>query len=92
MQADPKSLTHKLKIAKGQVEAILKMVEEDAYCIDISNQLIATVGLLKSCNQEILEAHIRSCVSLALRDKSQEGQAKVEEALKTLERMLASRY
>lgn len=95
MQADKKSVLHKLKIARGQIDAIIKMVEEDAYCIDLSNQIIASVGLLKSTNQEILEAHIRSCVSQAL-DYSEanpgEGQAKVEEALKTLEKMLQSKY
>ncbi|MFQ9889612.1 MAG: metal-sensing transcriptional repressor [Streptococcus sp.] len=42
------------------------MIEEDRYCVDISNQLQATQALLKSANQQILQAHIRNCVREAL--------------------------
>lgn len=42
------------------------MIEEDRYCMDISNQLQATQALLKSVNQDILQAHIRNCVREAL--------------------------
>ena len=41
------------------------MVEEDRYCVDISNQILATQALLKRINKEILEAHIRHCAGRA---------------------------
>ena len=35
-----------LKTAKGQLEGIIKMIEEERYCIDISNQILASTALL----------------------------------------------
>ena len=46
MRADSKTVLRQLKTAKGQLEGIIKMVEEDRYCIDISNQVLATRALL----------------------------------------------
>ena len=62
MRADKQTVTRLLKTARGQLDGILAMVENDRYCVDISNQLLATQALLKRVNQEILLAHIRSCV------------------------------
>lgn len=59
MKAKKGDITHKLKIARGQIDGILQMIEEDRYCVDISNQLQSTQALLRSANQEILQAHIR---------------------------------
>ena len=39
-----------LKTSKGQIEGIIKMIEEGRYCIDISNQIIAAQSLLKKAN------------------------------------------
>ena len=60
------------------------MVEENRYCVDISNQLLATQALLKSANQQILQAHIRTCVREAL--QTDEPNPKLEEALGLLEK------
>lgn len=85
MRADREAVTHKLKVARGQLDGILKMIEEDRYCVDISNQLQATQALLKKVNQQIMQAHIRGCVSEAL--NTDEPNPKLEEALKLLEKM-----
>ena len=63
MQADKKQITRLLKTARGQVDGILKMVEEDRYCIDIAHQLMATEALLNKVNKEILTAHLKVCVN-----------------------------
>ena len=42
MKAKKSDITHKLKIARGQIDGILQMIESDRYCVDISNQLQAT--------------------------------------------------
>lgn len=86
MKADHMDVTHKLKIARGQIDGVLRMIEDDRYCIDISNQIMATEALLKKVNQEIMEAHIRNCVKESL--NSDEENPKVEEALRTLEKMM----
>lgn len=88
MKADKKSVAHKIKIARGQLDAVLKMIEEDRYCVDISTQLLAAQAILKSANQQILEAHIRCCVSEAIESGDPDG--KVEEALLLLEKMIKS--
>ncbi|MBR1781873.1 MAG: metal-sensing transcriptional repressor [Oscillospiraceae bacterium] len=66
MMADKKQMTRLLKTARGQLDGILKMVEEDRYCIDISNQLMATQSILSKANAAILQAHMAHCVSAAM--------------------------
>ena len=85
MKADKDSTLRKLKIARGQLDGIMRMIEEDRYCVDISTQLMSTLSLLKNVNREILQAHIRSCVREAL--ESDKKIPKLEEALSVLEKM-----
>ena len=70
-----------LKTAKGQLEGIIKMKEE-RYCIDISNQILASTALLKKANLHILSGHLHSCVKQAI----QQGDS--EEKLKEIEDVL----
>ena len=65
MQADHEAIKRRLKTARGQIDGLIKMVEEDRYCLDISNQLLATQALLKRANEEVLRAHMLSCVKQA---------------------------
>ena len=53
MQADKKKISRLLKIARGQMDGILQMVEEDRYCIEISQQLMATEAILNKVNKDI---------------------------------------
>ena len=85
MKAKKGDITHKLKIARGQIDGILQMIDENRYCVDISNQLQATQALLRSANHEILQEHIRNCVSEALQTDVENP--KLEEALELLEKM-----
>ena len=52
MMADHKSVTRMLKTARGQIDGILRMVDEDRYCVDISTQLMATQALLARINAD----------------------------------------
>ena len=70
MKAHKGDISHKLKIARGQLDGILQMVKEDRYCVDISNQILATQALLRSANQQILQSHIRTCVREALQTEA----------------------
>ena len=75
-----------LKISRGQIDGIIKMIEEGRYCIDIANQLLATQSLLKKAELSILQGHMRSCVKDAcLMDQPEE---KLEEMNKILEKLL----
>ena len=88
MKAKKGEVIHKLKIARGQIDGILQMIEEDRYCVDISNQLQATQALLKSANQQILQAHIRKCIRKALQTDVENP--KFEEELKVFSALNSS--
>ena len=77
MKADRDKVSRLLKTARGQLDGILKMIEEDRYCIDISNQIIATEAILHKANREVLHAHIDMCVKEAI--QTGEAEEKLEE-------------
>lgn len=66
MQADNEKIKRKLNIARGQLEGVIKMIDNDRYCIDVSNQIMAIISLLKNVNKDVLTAHLHSCVETAL--------------------------
>lgn len=86
MQADNQRIARLLKTARGQIDGILKMVEEDRYCIDISQQLMATEAILNKVNKEILTAHLKCCVSNA--ETQEERNEKIDELVSMLGRIL----
>lgn len=65
MMADQKTVLNLLKTARGQLDAVIRMVEEDRYCIDISNQLMAVESLVAKTNAAVLKAHVGGCVKSA---------------------------
>ena len=84
--ADQKTVLRLLKTARGQMDGIVKMVEENRYCMDISQQLMATQAILSRVNREILSAHLRHCVQQAA--SPEERGEKIDEFVTTLERIL----
>lgn len=86
MQADKKKMMRLLKTARGQMDGILKMMEEDRYCIDISHQLMATEAILNKINKEILTAHLKNCVANA--KTQEEKEEKIDELVSMLGRIL----
>lgn len=55
-------ILHRLKIAQGHLEKVIKMVEEDEYCIDVIHQSQAVQRALEEADSVILENHLRTCV------------------------------
>ncbi len=86
MMADRERVTKLLKTARGQIDGILKMVEDDRYCIDISQQLMATEAMLNKVNKEILTAHLKHCVSHA--ETQAERDEKVDELVNMLGKLM----
>lgn len=86
MMADKQQISRLLKTARGQLDGILKMVDEDRYCMDISQQLMATEALLNKVNKEILTAHLKHCVSNA--DSQAERDQKVDELVTMLGKIM----
>jgi DNA-binding FrmR family transcriptional regulator len=75
-----------LKTARGQIEGVLKMVEEDRYCIDVSKQVLATIALLKKANIVVLKQHMDTCVRDAIH--TNKGAEKIDEITMILETYL----
>ena len=86
LQADKKKMIRLLKTARGQMDGILKMMEEDRYCIDISQQLMATEAILNKVNKEILTAHLKNCVANAVTQAEKEQ--KIDELVSMLGKIL----
>lgn len=85
MKADKSKVNRLLNTAKGQLEGISKMIEEDRYCVDISNQIMATQAILQKVNDEILKAHMNHCIKQAFLEGN--GEEKVDEMIALLNKM-----
>jgi CsoR family transcriptional regulator, copper-sensing transcriptional repressor len=77
----------RLRRIEGQVQGLQRMVDHDAYCVDILLQISAVQGALEQVQKLLLGRHIESCVSDALRSGSKsERQQKVDELLEVFAR------
>jgi DNA-binding FrmR family transcriptional regulator len=72
----------RLRRVEGQVRGLQRMVEEDAYCIDILTQVSAATSALKKVAVGLLDDHIRHCVT----EGDREG--RVSEATEAIERLI----
>jgi DNA-binding FrmR family transcriptional regulator len=57
-----KQKLHRIRIIKGHIEAIERMIQDDSYCIDIVHQSLAVQKALKNLDMAIMAGHIQSCV------------------------------
>ena len=57
----------RLKSVEGHVRGIQRMIEDDAYCIDVVNQIVAIQRALKKESARVLDQHLHSCVTEAVR-------------------------
>lgn len=73
-----------INVVKGQLEGVSRMIEEDKYCLDISNQILAAIAMLKKANSEIISNHLRHCVMNA---SGEETEKKLEEIVALLKRI-----
>ena len=86
--ADPKQrLRNRLKRIEGQVGGVLRMVEQDADCVDILLQLAAVRGALGKVGEELLARHVKTCVRDAcLSAGADEQQQKLDELVEVFAR------
>lgn len=76
-------IEHRLKIARGHLDRVIKMVGEDAYCIDVMHQLQAIESGLSETGNVLLENHLRSCVADAIKDgRAQESIEEIMQVFK----------
>ena len=84
-EEEHRTLVNRLSRIEGQVRGIRGMVEKDAYCTDILNQVAAVTSALHSFSRELLENHIRICVADDLRAGKDEV---IDDLLRTLQKLM----
>ena len=84
-EKEQKDLLNRLNRIEGQIRGIKGMLEKDAYCIDILNQVSAANCALNSFTKELLANHIRSCVADDIRDGNDD---KLNELVCTLQKLM----
>ena len=61
-----RDVLNRLKTARGHLEAVIRMVEDDAYCPDTMKQLSAVQGSLERASRIVLRNHLETCVAAAM--------------------------
>src|SRR5258708_40280832 len=61
-----RSVINRLRTARGHLDAVLRMVEEDAYCPDVMKHLSAVQGQLERASRIVLRNHLETCVAAAM--------------------------
>ena len=84
-EKEMKNLINRLSRIEGQIRGIKRMVEEDAYCIDILNQVSAANCALNSFTKVVLADHIKSCVAEDVREGKED---KLDELVRTLQKLM----
>lgn len=87
MTEEKKKAIQCLKTARGQIDGILKMIDDERYCIDIAYQIMAAQALLKKSNKSILSSHLQSCVKDALGTQEDKEQ-KINELVKVVNTLI----
>ena len=72
MQADSRAIHNRLRRIEGQVRGLQRMVDEDAYCIDVLTQVAAVQTALEQVAVHVLDGHVRGCVADAVRGGDEE--------------------
>lgn len=71
------------KKAQSHIGKIVQMVEKDEYCINVMQQNLAVIGLLRSAHQSLMENHLNTCFKKAMKSNNEKRkQEMVEEILK----------
>lgn len=74
-------IVRRLKSIEGHVRGVQRMVEEGTYCIDVVNQITAVQRALKKVSGLVLDQHLHSCVTDAMRGPDAEAREQVLDEL-----------
>ena len=92
VKADPKPVLNRLRRIEGQVRGLQRMVEEDAYCVDILTQVAAVQTALDQVAIRVLDGHVRGCVADAVASRDDEQTTvKLDELITAVQRFARAR-
>jgi CsoR family transcriptional regulator, copper-sensing transcriptional repressor len=78
----------RLKRIEGQVRGLQGMIEDDKYCVDVLTQIASVNKALQGVGLGLLDEHLHHCVVAAAGESPEAGDAKLDEAMSAIERML----
>jgi DNA-binding FrmR family transcriptional regulator len=88
---DKPAVMARLKRVEGQIRGLQRMVDDDTYCIDVLTQLSAATRALQSVAVQLLDDHLRHCVTHAVQsDDAVESDRIITEASRAIERLVKS--
>ena len=86
---DDKQIKTLLKTARGQIDGMLKMIDENRDCIDVSTQIMATQSMLKKINLLILSNHLNHCIRETFENNNEiQKQNKIDEIIGIINKLL----
>ena len=88
--ADKDKLQLRLRRIEGQIRGLQRLVDEDAYCIDVLTQISAATKALQAVSLGLMDEHLRHCVAQALADGGKDAEDKVREASDAIARLVRS--
>jgi CsoR family transcriptional regulator, copper-sensing transcriptional repressor len=88
---DKEAILRRLARVEGQVRGLRRMVEDDAYCVDVLTQVAAVTRALEGVSLKLLADHTNHCVRDAVARGGVEGDEKIAELLAALERFARTR-
>ncbi len=84
---DKERLENRLKRIEGQVRGVQRMVDEEAYCIDVLTQIASVVAALEKVGTILLKDHIEHCVRESI-ENGEDAEERMEELTAAVERFL----
>ena len=84
---DKELLQNRLRRIEGQVRGVQRMVDQEAYCIDVLTQIASVVSALEKVGTILLKDHVEHCVRESI-EKNEDADAKIEELTAAVERFL----
>ena len=87
---DKEAIGRRLRRIEGQIRGLQRLVDEDAYCIDVLTQIAAATKALRSVAIELLDDHLAHCVREAVERGGAEADQKVTEATAAIARLVRS--
>jgi DNA-binding FrmR family transcriptional regulator len=88
--ADKQAYLTRLRRIEGQIRGLQRLVDEDAYCIDVLTQVSAATRALQAVALGLLEDHVRHCVADAITHGGPEADEKIKEASAAIARLVRS--
>jgi DNA-binding FrmR family transcriptional regulator len=82
LTAKKRAALNRLKTVRGHMDAIVRMLESDAYCVDVMKQISAVQSALERTNRVMLHNHLETCFSQAV--VGGQGEAAIEELVDAL--------